>query len=168
MSRSEGLNRMDFELINIGIAELKVSHAPNVLRTILGSCVGICLYDGDNKIGGMSHIMLPVHKDGNKSPLKYADSAIPLLVKELEKLGADSKILVAKIIGGAMMFNLGENSLMGEIGRNNIKKAKLVLEELGISIISEDTAGNYGRTVDFFLDTGEVEVRSMGREKKRI
>jgi hypothetical protein len=49
---------MSFQLINIGIADLKVTTTPNVLRTILGSCVGICLYDPGTKVIGLSHIML--------------------------------------------------------------------------------------------------------------
>ena len=54
---------MEFNLINVGIADYAISSSPDILRTILGSCVGICLYDPELKIGGMCHIMLPSMKD---------------------------------------------------------------------------------------------------------
>ena len=50
---------MSFKLINVGIADTEVAKPPDILRTILGSCVGICFYDSVNKIGGLAHIMLP-------------------------------------------------------------------------------------------------------------
>jgi chemotaxis protein CheD len=159
---------MEFKLINVGIADFNVSSSPNILRTILGSCVGICLYDPQSKIGGMCHIMLPSMKENSMSVKKYADSAIPMMLGEIEKQGADRKRITAKIIGGATMFNVSENSVMGEIGNNNIIKVREVLKGFSIVIISEDTGGNYGRTIDFYLDSGMVKIRSMGREEKII
>jgi len=145
---------MNFDLINVGIADSGVASAPSVLRTILGSCVGICLLDPDNSVAGLSHIMLPSRNDKQGNPKKYADSAIPLLVEDMEKAGAERKKIVAKIVGGATMFKLAENSLMSEIGRNNVKKVKEILEAMKIKIIAEDTGGDYGRT------------KSLGRPEK--
>jgi len=159
---------MDFQLINVGIADYNISSSPDVLRTILGSCVGICLYDSTKKIGGMCHIMLPSMKEQGASMKKYADTAIPLMFDEMKGRGADVSRIQAKIVGGARMFNVSENSMMGEIGNNNVSKVKEVLGELAIGIISEDTGGNYGRTIDFYLDSGMVKIRSMGREEKII
>lgn len=157
---------MPFKLINVGIAETAVSQGTDVLRTILGSCVGICLYDSDKKIGGLAHIMLPTSKQAGASLKKYADTAIPLLIKELRDNGAGK--LIAKLVGGAMMFNLSENSMMGEIGKNNVIRSREMLESLGIPIVAEDTGGNYGRTIDFYLETGDVKVKSIGRPDKML
>ena len=159
---------MDFQLINVGIADFSVSTSPDILRTILGSCVGICLYDSKMKIGGMCHIMLPSIKEQGASVKKYADTAIPLLVDEMKNKGADIGRVVAKVVGGARMFNVSENSMMGEIGNNNVVKVKEVLGGMSISIVSEDTGGNYGRTIDFYLDSGMIKIRSMGKEEKII
>ncbi len=156
---------MNLELINVGIADLGVATDENVLRTILGSCVGICLYHEEKKIGGLAHIMLPVMKLQSSSPKKYADSAIPMLIEELEAMGITGNELKAKIVGGATMFKLSPNSLMSEIGRNNISKVKDVLAEFGIEVIGEDTGGDYGRTIDFFVGTGEVKVKSINRNE---
>jgi chemotaxis protein CheD len=159
---------MEFRMINVGIADYGVSSSPDILRTILGSCVGICLFDPETKIGGMSHIMLPKMNDSAMSVKKYADTAIPLMLDDMEKRGAARIRIIAKIIGGAKMFNVSENSMMGEIGSNNTIKVREVLKDLGIAIVSEDTGKNYGRTIDFYLETGIVKVKSMGREEKTI
>jgi chemotaxis protein CheD len=150
----------------VGIADLKVASGSDILRTILGSCVGICLYDAEAKVGGLSHIMLPVMKSKTSSEKKYADTAIPLLLEEMKKIGARKDKLIAKIIGGATMFNLSENSMMAEIGRNNIIKVKEILDEMKIRIIAEDTGGDYGRTIDFYMENGEIKVKSLGKEDR--
>jgi chemotaxis protein CheD len=159
---------MEFNLINVGIADYAISSSPDILRTILGSCVGICLYDPESKIGGMCHIMLPSMKDHSKSVKKYADSAIPLLLKDMEERGAKRASVIAKITGGAKMFSVSENSVMGEIGNNNIARVREVLKGLNVPLSAEDTGGNYGRTIDFFLESGMVKVKSMGKQERTI
>ena len=159
---------MEFMLINVGIADFRVSSSPDILRTILGSCVGICLYDPQLKIGGMCHIMLPSMREDSTSVKKYADTSIPMVLGEMASKGADRGRIKAKIVGGAKMFNVSENSMMGEIGNNNIIKVRDVLRSYSIGIVAEDTGGNYGRTIDFYLDSGMVKIRSMGREEKAI
>lgn len=89
----------------VGISDYVVSKNPNVLVTYaLGSCVGICLYDSRLQIGGLSHIMLPdssqfAHQEINR--MKFADTAIVDMVKEMLRLGCDLHRLTAKIAGGA-------------------------------------------------------------------
>lgn len=159
---------MEFNLINVGIADLKAANNGDILRTILGSCVGICLYDPDTKTGGLAHIMLPVRKNESSSVKKYADTALPVLLKDMNDIGSDSSRLVAKIVGGATMFNLSENSMMSEIGKNNILKVREILKERNIPIVAEDIGGDYGRTIDFYLDTGEIKIKSLGKEDLTI
>ena len=135
---------MSFELINIGIADLGVGKSPSILRTILGSCIGICIYDTSTRIGGLSHIMLPTSKKNAANPRKYADSAIPLLVEDMMRAGAMRNSMIAKIIGGAAMFKHTENSFMGDIGRNNIVSVQQILSGMNLRIVSSDVGGDYG------------------------
>lgn len=149
--------------INVGIADMKVSaDSGNILRTVLGSCVGICLYDEERRVSGMAHIMLPVMKIQGRFT-RYADTAIPLLIKEMIRWGASSASLTAKIAGGATMFNLTSQSAISHIGKENVLKVKDVLAKNHIPIHGEDTGGNYSRTINFYTATGEVRVRSSGR-----
>ena len=159
---------MNFKLVNVGIADIGLAASPDILRTILGSCVGICLYDPGTSLAGLSHIMLPSKSDRNSNDRKYADSALPLLVEEMSKKGALKARMVAKIVGGSTMFKMAENSMMGEIGRNNVKKVREVLEDLGIRIIAEDVGGDYGRTIDFYAEDGRLKVKSLGRPEKML
>ncbi|MCX7678584.1 MAG: chemotaxis protein CheD [Spirochaetes bacterium] len=157
---------MNFDFINVGIADYAIAKAPNILRTVLGSCVGICLYDPQLKIAGLSHIMLPSKNEKGGNDKKYADTAIELMLKEMESMGALRERIVAKIVGGATMFRISSNSLMSEIGKNNVLKVRDVLARLNIKIIAEDTGGNYGRTIDFYSESGILRIRSLGREEK--
>lgn len=159
---------MSFQLINIGIADLKVTTAPNVLRTILGSCVGICLYDPGTKVIGLSHIMLAEQNIAGTNPKKYADSAIPILIQEMEAIGASKTRLKAKIAGGAAMFNMGANSIMGDIGKSNVRKVKEILSSLSIEIVAEDIGGDFGRTIDFFADNFQLKVKTIGYDERII
>ena len=159
---------MSFDLINVGIADAGVAMSPNTLRTILGSCVGICIYDPKSKIGGLSHIMLPSSKKPSNNLKKYADTAIPLMIDEMVQLGADKERMVAKLAGGATMFKHTENSLMGDIGKNNIISVREILGLIKIPILSEDVGGDYGRTIDFYLETGELKIKTIGKEPKII
>jgi len=159
---------MDFDLINIGIADIAVSTSPHILRTILGSCVGICIYDPQIKAGGLAHIMLPTSKKSSNNLKKYADTAIPFMIDEMIKLGSNKTRMVVKLTGGATMFKHMENSLAGDIGLNNINSARGVLSNLGIPILSEDVGGDYGRTIDFYLETGVVKIKANGMDPKTI
>ena len=147
------------ELI-IRMAEYKIGKCPDKLKTIgLGSCVGIAIYDYFNKIGGLIHIMLPERK-GKLKCEKYADSGIPLLVNKMKKKGARQLYLVAKIAGGARMFKMtGLNGNL-EVGKRNIEKTRQILSDLNIEIIAEDVGKDYGRTMTFFIENGEVIISS--------
>ena len=155
------------DLLVVGISDYKLARCPNVFVTYaLGSCVGICLYDKQAKVGGLSHIMLPesnMFKNNEINRMKFADTAIVDLVQNLVKLGADRRKLTAKIAGGAQMFEVQQGSLVGTIGDRNIVSVKNTLHELKIPILAEDTGLNYGRTVYFDLDTGIMKVQSLSR-----
>ena len=159
---------MSFQLVNVGIAEHRISVNSDVLRTILGSCVGIYLYDPEKKIIGLSHIMLAEKNSQEGNPGKYADTAIPLLIEEMVNAGAAEKSLVAKIVGGSTMFKMAANSMMGEIGKNNARKVKEVLAAKSIPILAEELGGDFGRTIDFFPGDGSVKIKSLGRPEKTI
>jgi len=148
-------------VITVGISDLAVSKAPDVLVTYaLGSCVGICLYDKTNSIGGLAHIMLPSSKEMTTKPdnlVKFADTGIYFLLKRLEQSGANLSAVTAKIAGGAQMF-AGINSF--NIGERNVKSVKQILNTYKIQILSEMTGDKIGRTIFFDTKTGMLEVKS--------
>ena len=110
--------------IKVGIADLNVVLDPGAIMTIgLGSCIGIALYDKTTKVAGLAHIMLPdsTQFKSNTNPMKFADLAIPMLIEKMEKQGCNKRNIVAKIAGGASMFNFSDKSIISDIGKRNGK-----------------------------------------------
>lgn len=157
------------ELITVGISDVKITENPGALVTYaLGSCVGICLYDTAVRIGGLAHIMLPYHPDHQEGEQinRYADSCLPVMVKEMEGKGCLRSRIQAKIAGGAKMFEVADDSAFGNIGARNIAAVKETLSALGIYLRAEDTGLNYGRTVYFYTVDGKMVVKSFAKGEK--
>lgn len=156
--------------LTIGIGDLKVCKKPDILVTYaLGSCVGICLLDSTAGVGGLSHIMLPdstAGVNGASAPMRFADTAIPMLIREMEKLGASRGRLRAKIAGGATMFAIANDKF--NIGDRNVAKVKEMLAKERIPILAEDTGADYGRTLFFYPETGVMEIRAATRGTKML
>lgn len=159
------------ELIKVGMADLNVCCSPNALTTLgLGSCVGIVLYDPVSKVAGLVHIMLPDSTKilNNENKAKFADTGIDMLINNMTRLGADRRRLIAKIAGGAQMFSFSNNNDMMRIGDRNVEASKLKLTMLNIPILAEDTGANYGRTIEFYPETGVLKVKSVGKVEKLL
>ena len=159
------------ETIRVGIADMNVCKAPDLITTIgLGSCVGIVLYDEKAKVAGLVHIMLPdsTKIKQNQNKLKFADTGIDELVKKLEEMGIKKTSLKAKIAGGAKMFSFSNSYELGSIGEKNVEAVRKKLKELRIRIISEDVGLNYGRTIIFDSDTFDLTVVKAGKQKNII
>lgn len=159
------------EMIKVGMADLNVCVSPNAITTLgLGSCVGIVLYDPVKRIAGMVHIMLPDSTKilNNENRAKFADTGIDLLITRMTAIGADRRLFIAKIAGGAQMFAFGNNSDMMRIGERNVEATKLKLQALGIPIRAEDTGANYGRTIEFYPENGVLLIKSVGKERKTL
>jgi len=160
------------EIIKIGMADLGVAKPPSRLRTTgLGSCVGVVLYDGLHRVAGMAHIMLPessLAKNGELTIGKYADTAIPDLVNQMERAGASTRHMVAKLAGGAQMFAfLGNNDTM-RIGPRNVEACKVALQGAQIKIVAEDTGGNCGRTIEMNATNGILQIRTVNQGVKEV
>lgn len=157
--------------IKVAMADLKVGSAPDTLISYgLGSCVGIAIYDSISKIGGLAHIMLPdsTQSRGGENPAKFADTAIPILIKEVIKLGAAERRLVAKIAGGSQMFSFSSTNDIMRIGERNAAAVKTVLRKVGIKLLAEDVGGNYGRTVELILDSGVYKIKTIEKGNREL
>ena len=155
--------------ITIGIGDLKVCKAPDVLVTYaLGSCVGVCLLDAAVGVGGLSHIMLPESNAGmgTSTPMRFADTALPMLIQQMERLGASKSRMKAKIAGGATMFATASDKF--NIGERNIAAVKKFLNANHIPIIAQDIGLDYGRTQFFYPETGIMEIRAAAKGNKQF
>jgi len=107
--------------------------------------------------------MLPEMKKNDKVVGKYADTAIPLLLKKMELKGSSRKDIKALVLGGASIFTSESDNGFMNIGANNIKAARRTLKELKIPIVFEDTGGNNGRTIIFECSTGKVIIKTLDK-----
>ena len=158
-------------VVKVGMADLNICKSPDVITTLgLGSCIGLTLYDPVTKIGGMVHYMLPdsTQVRNNENIAKFADTGIDELLKKVVAAGASRQRLVAKIAGGAKMFETTGGSALGNIGARNAEAAKQILKQKGIRLIAEDTGLNYGRTVELHCETGDFYIKAVGRPVKVI
>ena len=152
-------------MIKVGMADLKVCKCPDALTTLgLGSCVGVALYDPVTKISGLLHCMLPDSTQirNNSNLAKFADTGIDELIRQMAALGANKNRLVAKIAGGAQMF------AMTTTNDSLREAAKKKLKEYNIRLLAEDCGLNYGRTVEFYSETGDYVIKSVGKPVKTI
>ncbi len=161
----------EFVEIQVGIADLKVAREPGRLITLgLGSCVGVSLYDPMAKVGGLLHVMLPdsTQFSNVNKPAKFADTGIPLMIQELQKMGARVNRMQAKLVGGAQMFSGLDEKMTLNIGLRNTEKSREVLLKLNVRILAEDVGGNRGRTMIVDTANGMVTIRTMGNKLKVI
>ncbi len=158
-------------MIKVGMADLKLCKAPDAITTLgLGSCVGIAIRDPITKIGGLAHIMLPdsTQFKGTVNVPKFADTGAKELVRIIVAAGANRSRLVAKIAGGAQMFAFSSNNELTGVGQRNVDAVKKVLAELKIPILASDTGLNFGRTVEFYPETGDYIIKAVGKGVKTI
>lgn len=159
------------EMIKVGMADLKLCLSPDSITTLgLGSCVGVAIRDTGNKVGGLAHVMLPDSAEirNNANIAKFADTGVAELVRLMEEAGARRTKMVAKIAGGAQMFAFQNNSALVRVGDRNVEAVKKKLKELRIPILAEDTGLNFGRTVEFYPETGDFIIKAVGKPVKTI
>jgi chemotaxis protein CheD len=103
----------------VRMGELAVSRDPgHVLVSLgLGSCIGLALVDVRSGVAGLAHVVLPESGGREDKVGRFADRAVPELVKQVERLGAVRPRLMAVLVGGASMFAIGAGSL--DVGPRN-------------------------------------------------
>ena len=72
-------------VVQVKMAGISVAENSKLLKTTLGSCVGVILHDAKKNISGLAHIVLPQMIRQDAVLGKYADTAIPTLVSRLVK-----------------------------------------------------------------------------------
>lgn len=149
--------------ISVTMGRFAIAESPAMVETLgVGSCMVVCLYDPEKKIGGMAHIMLSRSPSSAaeevNEPAKYADTGIQRLIGGMSHRGAVLQRMEAKIAGGAEMFERFSGLLNG-IGRQNSDAVQELLRAMHIPIRSVDIGGSVGRSVRFVLETGAMEVR---------
>jgi chemotaxis protein CheD len=161
------------QVIKVNIADANVALFPDKIRTTgLGSCVGVVMYDPVMKSAGLIHVMLPsssiAKQKAGLNRNKYADTGIPDLFQWMIRIGASPERIIAKMAGGAQMFQLKGKQEFLQIGKRNVEACKAILDKLNIKTVSEDVGGNMGRTIELDTATGRLKIHSLNQPLKEI
>lgn len=166
----ENINRfwcrqMNMEMVKILPGEFYVTTSDEIIATVLGSCISVCIRDAKLGIGGMNHFMLPENNKKNDDSWKYNEidkaarygsDAMEHLVNEILKNGGSKKRFEIKITGGGRIM-----AKMNDIGAKNISFIKKYLQTEGYTITTEDLGEIYPRKVRYFPKTGKLQVKKL-------
>ena len=150
--------------------EYAVADAASRIRTVLGSCISIALWAPAQRLGAMSHCLLPTRGRADATcarglalrelDARYADEALHLMLHELERRRVPADACRAKIFGGGNMFP-GQRAAGVPVGRRNGEAARELLLAHGIELVSESLFGDGHRQIVFDVATGDVWARQM-------
>jgi chemotaxis protein CheD len=126
----------------------------HIVTTILGSCVGICLYNKRLQFGGVNHYMLALWNGNGLASPRFGNIANEKLLNEMILLGSARMHLVAKVFGGA-----NQTTSYNDVGARNVQAAFEFLDQMEIPILAQNVGGEIGRKIVFDTFTGEVRMK---------
>jgi len=150
--------------------ELHLAREPAIIRTILGSCVGVTFWSARLGVGALCHSLLPrcPSNSGNgvsrATGHRYVDFAIRDLAREFDKLGARRAEVQVKLFGGADVLAVREGaSAKPTVGRLNCETAIEIVRAEGFNVIASSLGGTSGLNIKFNTRTGELLLRRLPR-----
>ncbi len=156
-------------VIRVGMGEGAVTRRPDAVLVApgLGSCVAVVLHSPRPLLGGMAHVMLPRAFGGTFGPFKFADTAVPALLRTFEDAGASPHGIAVWLVGGAAMFGLADSSPLN-VGERNVRAVRAQLQARGLRVRGEAVGGSVSRTVSLYVGAGRVVVRTAGGEELEL
>jgi chemotaxis receptor (MCP) glutamine deamidase CheD len=152
--------------VTLSIGGVFASGQPMVVKTLLGSCIAVCLHDAARGVGGMNHFMLPRGNGDGDDAGRFGVHAMDLLIGAIMKAGGDRRRLVAKVFGGANLLDV--QGPVVDIPRQNVEFVRTFLEEEGIPIVSTDVGGRHARQVHFHTQAGRAFVKRVRRVRAQV
>jgi chemotaxis protein CheD len=145
--------------------EYYVTCHPEVIATVLGSCVSACIRDARLGYGGMNHFMLPLDGSQGQSvwgsatsaATRYGNVAMERLINDILKLGGRRENLEIKLVGGGRVLA----EMTTDIGARNIDFVRRYVAEEGFKVLGEDLGDVHPRRVVYFPQTGRIRVRKL-------
>ncbi|MGA2887485.1 MAG: chemotaxis protein CheD [Terracidiphilus sp.] len=164
MDRQEPTPEPDATLPEVYLqpGESRLVRKPTMLRTLLGSCVGIAFRVPRLGVGALCHPMLPIcpakvqAEMSRKTGRRYVDFAIRDLARQLDALGARRDEVEVKLFGGGDVLMVAGDASRPTVGRLNCEAAIKILEEEGFLVSASSLGGQCGVNIHFNTKTGEV------------
>lgn len=147
--------------------ESRLVSEPAILRTVLGSCVGVTFWTPRFGVGAMCHAMLPScpAKLSEEVDLaagrRYVDFAIRDLARQFDSLGVHRREVQVKLFGGADVLLVADTDSRPTVGKLNCEIAIRVLHDEGFDVVASSLGGKFGLNIHFHTATGEVLLRRL-------
>ena len=139
----------------------------DLLATLLGSCISVCVRDPSSGHGGMNHFLIPRSSaplsDLKGVAMRFGSYAIERLVNRLIARGASRDTLEFKLFGGA---NMHHQSLA--IGAQNADFVEQFMAEEGFRVTASDLRGTQARKIRFLPSTGQVWLKRIGQPDRDL
>jgi len=148
------------KIVKVSMAGIDYAKHPDKLETLLGSCIGIAIWDRSTGIGALAHVVLAESRGETKSPGKFADTAVDAMLAELKVRGAMRVSLKAKLAGGSKMFGCQTPQ---DVGRRNYEAVLAELQKENIPVEAEHVGGSQGRVICFSPRDGSMIVKMGGK-----
>ncbi len=160
--------RLDTSVARLLPGEYYVTRHDELIFTVLGSCVSVCVRDRKLKIGGMNHFMLPQERRSGArawagNTARFGTVAMEHLLNEILKLGGERDNLEFKIVGGGKLLDI---SL--DVGASNIHFVRDYLKAAGFSVSGEDLGDSCARKVYYSPTTGMLRVKRLTATVVRV
>ena len=156
----------ELPIVYLQAGEAHLTRSPAILRTVLGSCVGVTFWCARLGAGALCHAVLPRRPDARVvDSYRYVDSSIRCLVSQFEELGARRQELVVKVFGGADVLPVGASAAFRQtVGWQNCRAAIEVLESEGLAVTASDLGGTQGRAIRFYTGSGVVLLERLAAQ----
>jgi chemotaxis protein CheD len=160
--------KIDLELPEVYLqpGEVHLARRAAILKTVLGSCVGVTFWNPRLHIGALCHGALPRCPAGMQAPAgyRYVDFAICDLARHLANLGIQRDEVQVKVFGGADVLPVHAAALQKTtVGYQNCRAALEALEREGLVVLASDLGGLSGRVIQFHTGTGQVLLRRLSQ-----
>ena len=149
--------------IQVPLASVRLAKTPDILACYgVGSCVVVTLYDPRLKLAAMAHVMLPGIGDEGEdcSGAKYSSQAIESMIEGLLQEGSSRGRWVAKMAGGAQMLRWVPCPRGRPPGRQNVEAVRKKLTQERIPVVGQDVGRDFGRSVEFCTESGQMLIRT--------
>lgn len=155
---------------HLSTGQLLVTREPQIVVTVLGSCVSVTMFEPGSGLAAICHAMLarprPVEvlRPGDPARYRYVDHAIPAMLAAYRRAGLDRRRIEVKLFGGGNVIGSSDLEFVGNgVGADNVALARALLEDANLVINAENTGGAWGRKILFNTGTGEVLHKRLRR-----
>lgn len=149
--------------IVVGISDVAVTNYPDIVINTyaLGSCIGLVAHDPFAPAAGLIHFMLADSSNQSANaankPYMFADTGLPLFLRDLYGMGARRDRLVFAMAGGC---STNGGSDFFKIGEKNIRATEAFLQREGLRLKVRDVGGTQNRTLSFYTVNSILAIKS--------